>query len=145
MTNQAPAPILELREVSKRYGGAIALDGVDFEAVRPGGGADLLAPVLPVGRVVRAEEQAILKRLGGVSELSVLGDTQGKTVALIQWDDRAVVPAVERRIAMTGVNVTERSAGQIEDADPEGDELPFGFARVDEAVGGGDGAGAGGG
>jgi ribose transport system ATP-binding protein len=31
MTEQAPAPILELRAVSKRYGGAVALDSVDFE------------------------------------------------------------------------------------------------------------------
>ncbi len=31
MVEQAPAPILELRAVSKRYGGAVALDSVDFE------------------------------------------------------------------------------------------------------------------
>src|SRR6476661_3161729 len=31
MTEQAPEPILELRAVSKRYGGAVALDSVDFE------------------------------------------------------------------------------------------------------------------
>jgi len=31
MTEQAAAPILELRAVSKRYGGAIALESVDFE------------------------------------------------------------------------------------------------------------------
>ncbi len=35
MTEQAPAPILELRAVSKRYGGAVALDAVDFD-LRPG-------------------------------------------------------------------------------------------------------------
>jgi ribose transport system ATP-binding protein len=31
MTEQAAAPILELRAVSKRYGGAVALDAVDFD------------------------------------------------------------------------------------------------------------------
>src|SRR5262245_2797620 len=31
MVEQAPAPILELRAISKRYGGAIALDSVDFD------------------------------------------------------------------------------------------------------------------
>src|SRR5919205_3403935 len=35
MTEQAAAPILELRAVSKRYGGAVALDDVDFD-LRPG-------------------------------------------------------------------------------------------------------------
>jgi ribose transport system ATP-binding protein len=35
MTEQAAEPILELRAVSKRYGGAVALESVDFE-LRPG-------------------------------------------------------------------------------------------------------------